>query len=161
MPNFLKLIIREIVIFLISLTIFPLLILALLAYKYGDVESGLITLYGAAGRLSYFWLHLISPYLVIQAIRARAWSQRTLSGRKWAHLYFFILSAGVFWWAFYSVWDLFYFMYALGDIPAELKQLVEIEWRNIIISITALVVGCYSFMVFLDPTRKKGAGAPE
>jgi hypothetical protein len=161
MPNTFKIIIREVVILLISLTIFPVIILALLVYKHGDAESSLLILYGAAGHLSYFWIHLISPYLVIQAIRARVWSQRSLFGRKWAHLYFFFLSAGVFWWAFYNVWDLFYFMYALGDIPAELKQLVAIEWRNIIISISALVLGCYSFAVFLDPTKKKGAGPSE
>ncbi len=161
MPNLLKVIVTEIVLFLVSLTIFPAIILALLVYKLGDTESGLMTLYGAAGHFAYFWLHLISPYLVIQAIRARAWSQRSLLGRRFAYLYFFVLSAGVFWWAFYNVWDLFYFMYTLGDIPAELRQLVEIEWKNILISITALVVGAYSFRVFLNPERKKNARSTE
>ena len=40
-----------------------------------------------------------SPYLIVQSIRALLWSKRSLTGTKWANLYFALLLTGLGGWS--------------------------------------------------------------
>ncbi len=74
-------------------------------------------------------------------------------GQKMANLYFALLLAAVSAWFFSKAWDLFYFMYALGDIPAELKQFVQLEGDSLLGCFLTLVLGIYCFSIFLNPSK--------
>jgi hypothetical protein len=98
-------------------------------------------------------IRILSPYLFLQTIRAFFWYRRSLVGRKWASLYFSLLLIMVAGWSLSESVDLFYLMYRLGDIPAELKQFIELEASNLIISIICLICGLESLRKFIRLSR--------
>ncbi len=146
-------IIKEVLILLISLSVFPAIVVGLLTYS--DSAMSGVRIREFTSHISNFWIHIILPYLGIQAIRAAMWAERSLVGRKIANMYFALLALGVGAWSFTKVWDLFYFMYALGDMPQELRQLMELEFNNILITIVALIVAVHSFRIFMNPERRR------
>jgi hypothetical protein len=156
-----RIIFREILILVVSLAVFPAAVILLLAYKdplgmgsaflaHEMIAGGI----GPGGTSLTLWVKLFSPYLVLQAIRGFLWSQRSLVGRRWANLYFSILAA---FWAgrsLWGAWDLFYFMYALGDIPAELIQFFRLEATDLLTFVACALIAIYCFGIFFDPKRK-------
>lgn len=154
-----RVILREIFVLFIALALFPTAVILLLLHN-DSVHTGLVFLYRALisggsspGSALDLWIKLFSPYLMIQAIRGFMWSRRSITGRKWANLYFALLLAGISAWFFSKAWDLFYFMYALGDMPAELKQFFELEGDSLLGSLLTLVLGIYCFSIFLNPYK--------
>ena len=157
----LRIVFRELLIFLVALSVFPLIVLFVLFYSDSwtlgraflsrELLSGGS---GPGGTTLTLWVRLISPYLVIQSIRAYLWAQRSLQGKRWGNLYFAILLAAVGGWSVAQAWDLFYFMYALGDIPEELVQFVQLEASNLVVGVGSIVLAVYCFRIFLDPRRK-------
>ena len=132
MPNMIRIIAREIGIFIFSVSIFPITFMLLLLK--GDISRyGLTLIYREIINLGShsldstlsFLARLLAPYIAIQAFRAYQWSKKGNTPRKWAYLYFALLigCAGV-WFASKSL-DLFYFMFELGDIPGELPQFLS------------------------------------
>jgi len=161
---------REILVLLLGLALFPsaVILLLVLTDQIRDVQA-----YLARGLLSAdfvtsvhetpIWIKWVSPYLAVQALRGYLWSQRSLAGRRWANLYFSFLLAFVGVWAFGRAWDLFYFMYAMGDLPEELLQFFLLEGYNLVITIASLFLMLHCLRIFLDPARrtlppKKGRG---
>jgi hypothetical protein len=154
-----RILFRETIVLCVSLALFPTAVILLLIHN-DALSSGLMflrrqllsggTLSGSALEL---WIKIISPYLVIQAIRGFMWSHRSIVGRKWANLYFSALLAATSAWFLWHSWDLFYFMYALGDIPAELKQFVQLERDNLLGGLLAMGLSIYCFTVFLNPHK--------
>jgi hypothetical protein len=158
-----RIILREILILVLSLAVFPAaLIILLLVYKdplgmdsvflAQEMMAGGI---GPGGTSLTLWVKLLSPYLVLQAIRGFLWSQRSLVGRRWANLYFSVLAA---FWAgrsLWGAWDLFYFMYALGDMPAELIQFLRLEATGLLTFVACALIAIYCFSIFLDPKSKR------
>jgi hypothetical protein len=151
----------EILVLIGSLAIFPAAVIGLLILSDSSTASRVLFsrewLYGlsiSGGAIPYLGLRIVTPYVVVQAIRAYLWSQRSLTGRKWANLYFSILLVFIGGWSAWNSWDLFYFMYALGDIPNELLQFVELEANHLIIAAASLGLAVYCFRIYLDPTRK-------
>ena len=156
-----RIILREILILVLSLAVFPAAVVILLIYNdplnmgpaflAGEMFGGGIGLSGAAVTL---WIKLFSPYMVLQAIRGFLWSQRSPVGRRWANLYFSVLAAS---WAARSMWrawDLLYFMYALGDVPAELGQFFRLEATDLLTAVACALIAIYCLRIFLDPQKK-------
>ncbi|MBI5568954.1 MAG: hypothetical protein HY914_03330 [Desulfomonile tiedjei] len=152
---------REALILVLSLALFPLAIIVFLVH--GDSASagvaavlrGVFSRTWSAGSPSLgLVFQFVAPYLLVQCVRGVVWAQRSLRGRRWAHLYFTVLLTGAAVWSFSEAWDLFYFMYALGDMPGELMQFLELQGRNVLIFGGSVLLGIHCFKVFLDPTRK-------
>ena len=94
-----RIILREILVLVLSLAVFPTTVMLLLAYndslnvglaffQHEMIAGGI----GPGGTSLTLWVKLLSPYLVLQAIRGFLWSQRSLVGRRWANLYFSVLA---------------------------------------------------------------------
>ena len=156
-----RIILREIPVLVLSLAVFPTTVMLLLAYndslnvglaffQHEMIAGGI----GPGGTSLTLWVKLFSPYLVLQAIRGFLWSQRSLVGRRWANLYFSVLAASWAGRSLWGAWDLFYFMYALGDMPAELIQFFRLEATDLLIFVACTLVAIYCFGIFLDPKRK-------
>jgi hypothetical protein len=153
-------VIREIVIFALCLAIFPVVVL-LLVYFSGSWNMGVAFFTrelfsggrGPGGTSLMLWAKLLTPYLAVQGVRAYVWSGRSLVGRKWANLYFAGLLSLLGAWSLWQCWDLFYFMYALDDIPAELLQFFQLEGVNLVIGAASVFLAIQRFRTFLDPTR--------
>jgi len=109
---------------------------------------------GPGGTSLTLWIRLVSPYLAVQAIRAFLWSQRSLEGKKWGNLYLSMLMAAVGGWSLAQAWDLFYFMYALGDIPGELVQFFKLETSNLVVALSSLALAIHCFRIFLSPSGR-------
>ncbi len=152
---------REVSILFVCLALFPLVVLLALiytdslqlglAYLSRELFSDGIGLGRGSLSLCVKWL---TPYLVVQAIRSFLWAQRSLTGRKWANLYFSVLSGLVAAWSFWEAWDFFYFMYRLGGIPRDLMQFCEIQYENIVLCIVFAAISLYCFAIFLNPEKK-------
>lgn len=158
----LRRILLEIAILVVSLAVFPVLVLALLVYtdslRAGFAFLGREALAGGWGPYSTslsLWVKLFSPYLIVQAARAYSWGQRSLTGRRWAHVYFSVLALLIGARSFWRAWDMFYFMYALGDIPQELSQFMQIEAVNLCIALASLVLFVHCLTVAVKPNRGK------
>jgi hypothetical protein len=158
-----RIILREILILVLSLAAaFSAAVVLLLARNdplymgWGDILAPEMFLggIGPGGTSLTLWVRLFSPYLVLQAIRGFLWSQRSLVGRRWANLYFSVLAASWAGRSLWRAWDLFYFMYALGDIPAELIQFLRLEATGLLTFVACAVIAIYCFGIFLDPKRK-------
>jgi hypothetical protein len=156
-----RIILREILVLVVSLAVFPATVILLLAYNdslnvglsffaHEMIAGGI----GPGGTSLTLWVKLLSPYLVLQAIRSFLWSQRSLVGRRWANLYFSVLAASWAGRSLWGAWDLFYFMYALGDMPAELIQFLRLEATGLLTFVACAVIAIYCFGIFLDPKRK-------
>lgn len=163
-----RIILREILILILALAVFPVAVILVVIYKDPlGMGSALlpreIFMAGIVrGETSFgVWATLLSPYMVLQTIRGFLWSQRSLVGRRWANLYFSVLAAA---WAarsMWGAWDLFYFMYALGDIPAELAQFFRLEATDLLTAVACAVIAIYCFGIFLDPQKKhRDPGGP-
>jgi hypothetical protein len=163
-----RIIVREILILLLSLAVFPAAVILLLAYN-DSLNLGpaffahemFVGGMGPGGTSLTLWVKLFSPYMVLQAIRGFLWSQRSLVGRRWANLYFSVLAASWAGSSLWRAWDLFYFMYALGDMPAELIQFFRLETTNLLISAGCGFLAVYCFSIFLDPRKKENRSDPE
>jgi hypothetical protein len=147
---------REIVILVLCLLIFPAgFILLMMKSGYGSqtysyLSSRFMTEgLGLSGFSVSMIIRILSPYLFFQTIRAFLWSRRSLSGRKWTSLYFSLLLTTVAGWNLSESVDLFYFMYRLGDIPAELEQFIKLEAGNLIISLTCLIFAIENIRKFI------------
>jgi hypothetical protein len=157
-----RIILREILILALSLAVFPVaVVILLLAYKdplgmgsaflaHEMIAGGI----GPGGTSLTLWVKLFSPYMALQAIRGFLWSQRSLVGRRWANLYFSVLAASWAGRSLWEAWDLFYFMYALGDMPAELIQFFRLEATGLLTFVACALIAIYCFSIFLDPKRK-------
>jgi hypothetical protein len=153
----LRVVFREIVILLLSLAAFPGILILVLAYS-DSLQPGILfisrELGSGAGGLAAsslsLWFKFFVPYLVVQAVRAYRWSQRSSRGKKWANLYFSSLLALIGARSLYVAWDLFYFMYALGDMPEELLQFIELEGVNLGLACVSSVLAVRCFLVFLE-----------
>ncbi|MGB6063796.1 MAG: hypothetical protein WBG50_03245 [Desulfomonilaceae bacterium] len=158
-----KIILREILVLLLSLAVFPAAGVLILIFSNSlDIglsflaqEYGLLGGMGPGGPAVALWVKWFAPYLVLQTIRGFLWSQRSITGRRWANLYFSALAASVAAWSLWSMWDLFYFMYALGDMPAELMQFFQLEGRNILTLLGCVFLCIYCLGIFLHPERKR------
>lgn len=154
-------VLREVIIFYLCLAIFPVAVILFVIYD-DSLSAGMtvvsrgLLFWGASqsGVSTAVLMRLFTPYLIVQAIRGYRWSQRSVVGKKWANLYFALLLVSIAGWAFWRAWDLFYFMYALGDIPAELPQFFELEWSSVLILATALLLAIRCFLVFIDPVGR-------
>ena len=161
MPPMFWVILREVLILLACLALFPAVVVLLLVYS-DSLPTGLMYLrkqlaaggWGPGGTPLVLWLKMLVPYAVIQTIRAYSWSQRTLTGRRWANLYFALLLGLMGARSAYLAWDLFYFMYALGDMPKELLQFLDMEGFNVSVAVLSFLLAAYCFRVFVNPSRK-------
>ncbi|HMK35193.1 MAG TPA: hypothetical protein VK463_09020 [Desulfomonilaceae bacterium] len=159
MSTFLSRLVRELLILFACLAVFPLIFFLLLVYTDVRLIDVLISRdlltggMGPGGTSFMLWVNFLLPYLVVQAIRSFRWAQRSLAGRKWGNLYFSVLTVGLAAWSFYQAWDLLYFMYEMGDIPAELPQFFELEYHNLIVSILSIVLFVYFIRIFFHPER--------
>lgn len=160
MMSMFRVVLREALIFLVCLAVLPAVVVLLLLHS-DSVQTGMMYLrravasggWGPAGAPLAMWLQLLVPYALVQAIRAYAWSQRTLTGRRCANLYFSILLGIIGCRSVYLAWDLFYFMYALGDMPEALFQFFELEGLNVALAAGAFLLAVHCFRVFLNPRR--------
>ncbi|MGB9618205.1 MAG: hypothetical protein ACPL7J_12855 [Desulfomonilaceae bacterium] len=161
-----KIIIRECLILIGAVSIFPALVFALMAQQHSwdallqgalrEVLSGAIYSHRTPDGL---WVRLLAPYILVQSMRAWYWSQRSIVGRRWAHLYFSVVFAGVAFWSLWAAWDLFHFMSALGDMPAEIGQFFELQGSNLVIGLGAVFLSVHCARVFLNPSQKRDSSA--
>ncbi len=161
-----KIVIREFLILAGSFSILPALVLALLAQQHSwdmllssavrEVFSGRV--FSDQPRIG-LWVRILAPYILVQSIRAWYWSQRSTVGKRWAYLYFSVLFAGVACWSLSSAWDLFRFMSALGDMPAEIGQFFELEGSNLVIGLGAAFLTFHCARIFLNPSQKDDSSA--
>ena len=159
-----RIIFREILILVLSLAVFPVAVILLLAYKDPlGMGSAFLAQEMIAGGIRSRW-HI--PHVVGQIVFSVhgiandpgfLWSQRSLVGRRWANLYFSVLAATWAGRSLWGAWDLFYFMYALGDMPAELGQFFRLEAIDLLTFVACAVIAIYCFGIFLDPRRKQQA----
>ena len=159
-------ILREIIVLLVCMLLLPAAVIAVLI-QTNSLHAGaaffareMLSSGTGLGDLSLtLWLKLFSPYLFVQTIRAYLWSQRSMDGRKWANLFYFALLTGIWALSLWSAGDLFYFMYALGDIPAELMQFIQLEASNLVISIGSFILSLHCLSVFFNPGRNSSRGS--
>lgn len=156
----LRIFFREIAIFLLSITLLPVLTIAVLTqqHSYSGVlsiglrEVSLGISYSELG-VARLLIRLLTPYALIQAVRAYNWSQGSIVGRRWAHAYYASVLFLVGTWSLWVAGDLLYFMYALGDIPAELSQFAELEGTNVILGLGSYVLSWYCTRTALSPEK--------
>lgn len=152
----LKIVFREIAIFIVSVSIFPGAILIL--FLRGEI--GQTQLMGLARELmsvdiAGFWpllsllMKMVAPYLLIQAMRAYKWSQASITGLRYANLYYALLSMGAVIWFWSQSLDLLYFMHAMDDLPAEIPQFINMEASNLLIGGISLYLSIRCFRVYL------------
>ncbi|MEW6140117.1 MAG: hypothetical protein AB1733_17980 [Thermodesulfobacteriota bacterium] len=157
-PRMLWIIAREFVVFLVCLAVFPTVVGLLLLYS-DSYEVGMSYLrrqlasseWSPEGGALSLWFKLLVPYAVVQAVRAFSWAQRSVRGRRWANLYFTLLLAILGFRSSYLAWDLFYFMYAMGDMPSELLQFIEMEGLNVAVAFVSFLLAGYCLRICLNP----------
>lgn len=98
---------------------------------------------------------IMAPYVAIQTIRVFRCSRRSETGKKWAGLYFFILFSICGAWFGWRAWDLFYFMYALGDMPGEIVQFFEIEGASLLWFLVCVILAVVSLVRFVKLGRAR------
>lgn len=162
MNTMLKIIIREIMILVFSISIFPSIFLFLILR--GDINRYGLTLFYREilniGSSSFdstmlpLLFRFFAPYLAIQAFRSYQWSKTGFEAKRFANLYFALLTGAVGIWFASNSWDLFYFMFELGDIPAELIQFFQLEAVHLISAIAGLYISYRCLLVFLRPSNQ-------
>jgi len=155
-----RIVAREILIFVLSVAVIPAALIAVRLHE-GSLGPDLSLLIagmvigGASPGVA--WLSILfiilGPYLIVQGFRGLRWAGQSVQGRRWANLYFSAVFFSGAAWALLHAWDLYAFMCAMGDIPAELIQFVEIEGLNVLIFVVGTSLGTLCFRVFLDPNR--------
>jgi hypothetical protein len=157
-----RIIVREIAILVLSTSIFPLAFLFLLLR--GDIsEYGLKLIYqelvsaGTSSVESALLLlsRVLAPYLVVQAFRAYWWSKTGAFAKRWASLYFALLGCVAALWFAGESFDLFYFMFELGDIPGELGQFFRLEYAHLLGALVGFYIFGRYFSLFLAPHKDK------
>jgi hypothetical protein len=150
-----KIFARELLILIVSIGTLPAVaIIYLMGTDPSNLELLFVTRQLMSGG-SDIVFKAISPYLIVQTIRALLWSKKSLSGTKWANLYFALLLTGLGTWSLKQAWDLFFLMYALGDVPGELMQFFKLEGHHLLIFLVALFLGIHCFRTFLNPKRNR------
>jgi hypothetical protein len=61
----------------------------------------------------------------------------------------------------FEAWDLFHFMYAMGDMPAEIAQFVELDAVNLVVILISFSLGFYCLHVFMTGGRKPRSNGGE
>jgi len=161
----LRIISREIIVLAISLAVVPAMAVVLLLYT-DSLGAGLSVFShkldlgraGPGGIPLELWMRLVAPYVIVQAIRAYRWAQRSETGRRWANLYFFVVLTMLGARSLFEAWDLFYFMYAMGDMPSEITQFVELDAVNLGILLISFSLGFYCLHVFTTSGRRLQPG---
>ncbi len=152
----LKIIVREIAIFVLSVSIFPGVLLIL--FLRGEIGQAQLMVLArelvsvdimAPWPLVSFLGKIIVPYLIIQAVRAYNWSKKGVLGLRYANLYYAVLSFLAMIWFWGQSFDLLYFMYAMDDLPAEIPQFVNIESSNLLMGSIFLFFTIRCFRVYL------------
>lgn len=156
-----RIVFREIFVLLGGLSLFVVLLVVAIAQN--DSLSGALKLISRAAssrallRLAtidpVLWLKVLAPYLIIQVIRAYRWSQRSIRGRRWANIYFFALLTGLACWTIWRTWDMFFFMYSLGGIPAELGQFLSLEGFNILLFVASSLLAIHCLRIAIRRQR--------
>ncbi|MDQ7782064.1 MAG: hypothetical protein RDU20_04245 [Desulfomonilaceae bacterium] len=157
----LRIIIREIIVLALSLAVFPAVAIVLLYYT-DSLGAGLSVFShrldlgrtGPAGIPMELWIRIVAPYAIVQAVRAYGWARRSETGRKWANLYFAMILALLGARSLSEAWDLFYFMHAMGDMPGELAQFVQLEAVNLVIAVVAFSLGLHCLYVFVTGGKR-------
>ncbi len=167
LSGMLKIIFRELTIFAVCVSIFPGALFWL--YFRGDIgPAQLHTLFRDIVSIDVVgpWPlvnllgKMLVPYLLVQAMRAYKWSKISITGLRYANLYFATLLFGVVIWSWGQSLDLLLFMNALDDLPAELPQFAEMESTNLLIGTVALYLSYRCFSVYLyapDASVRKNA----
>lgn len=152
----LKPVIREIAIFSVCFLIFPGAVLLL--YLRGEIgQAQLMALArelvsaDTAGPwpVVYLLARMLIPYLFVQAIRAHRWAKQNVTGLRYANLYYSIMLLVTALWFWGHSWDLFYFMYAMDDLPGEIPQFIELEALNLLVGFLGLYLSYRCFRVYL------------
>ena len=151
-----KIVFREIAIFIASVSIFPGAILILfLRGEIGQTQLMLLARELMSVDMTGFWplmsllMKIVAPYLIVQALRAYKWSQASITGLRYANLYYALLSMGAVIWFWSQSWDLLYFMHAMDDLPAEIPQFINMEASNLLIGGISLYLSIRCFRVYL------------
>jgi len=163
----LRIVLREIFIFAGSLLIFPgAVLLVIVQSESWDVALNFLSralflgqMVGLARSFLALGVKLVTPYIVIQAVRAHFWSRKNLSARRWANIYFSAILTAVGAWSLWNAADLFLFMYALGDIPAELAEFIRIEGVDLLVSLACFALAIRCFRIFLNPEPRGRSSA--
>ncbi len=157
-----RIVAREILIFVLSVAVIPAALSAVRLHEgsLGPDLSRLIAGMVIGGTSpGVAWLAILfiilGPYLIIQGFRGLRWAGRSVQGKRWTNLYFSAVFFSGAAWALLQAWDLYAFMCAMGDIPEELIQFVEIEGLNVLIFIVGTSIGILCLRVFLDPSRNE------
>ncbi len=156
----LKIVLREILIFLMCAAILPAVVFVLLLQTESAerVIQLLIRVVAGPGLSPLFdpfaiLMKIMAPYAVVQAIRAHFWSQRSLTGRRWANLYFVVILLVGAGWAFVDAWDLLYLIYAVGDLPEGLPAFIELEFTNVSVFVVCIALAVYCAIQVASPAR--------
>lgn len=159
-----KIVLREILIFLVCVAILPTVVFVLLLHTDSPERiARLLIRVARGGGLSpvfdpvAIWIKVMAPYAVVQAIRAYLWSQRSVAGRRWANLYFLailLIGAGS---AFIDAWDLLYLIYVVGDLPEDLAAFAELELKNIAVFVVCTTLAVYCARNVLNPARPRSS----
>jgi len=157
-----KMVFRELAVFLACMSLLPAFVFVTLLQR-GILDEGLRAI--ARSILSGGWgldaatigilARWMAPYLIVQCVRAYVWSKTSPRARSLANLYYSVISGSVAAWSFWKAWDVFYYMYALGDIPGQIVQFLEIESQNLLVFSVTTILAIYCFAIFLDPRPKR------
>ena len=157
-----KIVVRELIVLIVAVGALPAIVVLYLihtdSWSWGILFLTRQMLPGGGeivGSTITLWFKLFSPYLILQSIRALLWSKRSLTGAKWANLYFALLLTGLGGWSLLQAWDLFFLMYVLGDVPGQLMQFFELEGHHLAIFLVAVFLAIHCFRTFLNPKRNK------
>ncbi|MEW6530473.1 MAG: hypothetical protein AB1473_06540 [Thermodesulfobacteriota bacterium] len=153
---------RELAIFLACMALLPAFVFVTLLQR-GILDEGLRAigkaLAGGGWSLDVSIIGIlarwVAPYLIVQCIRAYVWSKTSPRARSLANLYYSVILASLAAWCFWKAWDVFYYMYALGDIPGQIAQFVEIEYQDLLLFVVTTILSIYCFAIFLDPRPKR------
>ena len=154
----LRIVLREILIFVVCAAILPAVVFVLLLQTDSPERVARLFLRVVAGAgLSplvdpfAIWMKVLAPYAVVQAIRAHLWSQRSVAGRRWASLYFLailLVGAGL---AFMDAWELLYLIYIVGDLPEGLGAFIELEIVNVAVFVVCIALAVYCARNVINP----------
>jgi hypothetical protein len=83
---------------------------------------------------------LAAPYLFLTFLRAVFRIRWKPTDRAAVYFCLMVILVAVGGWYLWVAWDLFYLMYALGDMPAEIKQFFQLEGAGLAVGLGAIVL---------------------